>query len=143
MDPRITHFSSVENGLVLHGCYFASEYAVEHFATGEFVSFPSDDSIYSLYYAEKLLRLADEKDLELTYCDLVMDGPNDGGVLSCAAQCCLIDKTNFILKRNRFIPWPGKHPTGGGSCSDGALIDELVGQGIRHGKVGHPLCIHS
>jgi glycosyltransferase involved in cell wall biosynthesis len=142
MDQRIRHFSSVENQVTLLNCYYASEYAVEKFAAGEWVGFPSDDSLYTPYYASKLLHLADQANLELVYCDMVMDAAESGGVLNSQACCCNIDKTNFLLKRSRFFPWPGKHPEGLGSCSDGNLIDELVAQGIRHGKVPHLLCVH-
>ena len=129
MDPRIHYFSAVQNGVHFPSCYYSSEYAVENLATGEWVGFPSDDSTYTPFYASKLLRLAEANNLELVYSDLVMDAPESGGVLSCEARVCMIDKTNFLVKRERFIPWPGKHPEGGGSCSDGLLIDALVAQG--------------
>jgi glycosyltransferase involved in cell wall biosynthesis len=142
MDPRIRHFSSVENQVTLLNCYYASEYAVEKLAAGDWVGFPSDDSLYTPYYASKLLHLADQANLELVYSNLVMEGPDNNGVLDCEARVCMLDKTNFLVKRSRFIPWPAKHPEGLGSCSDGELIAELVRQGIRHGKVPQLLAVH-
>jgi glycosyltransferase involved in cell wall biosynthesis len=117
-------------------CYSAANHAIQ-FATGEFVGFPSDDSYFVPEYADKLLRNADAYDLELVYADLVMTGYNDGGILVGDAQACHLDKTNFILKRSRFIPFSIA------DCADGELIAELVKQGIRHRRVGHPLAVHN
>ncbi len=137
IDDRIHYLNTAEEGGLC--CYSSAEIGVRY-AKGEWLGFPSDDSIYMKYYTSKLLRLAKEKDLELVYCDLVMEGVNDGGILSCAASACLIDKTNFLVKKSRFIPFPDKRVD---SASDGPFIDELVKQGIKHGKVGHPLAVHS
>lgn len=136
MDPRIryVHTNAIDS-------YYSAEMVIGE-ATGDFVAFPSDDSFYTCHYLKKMLWMADNHNLELVYSDIVMDGPTSGGVLSCEARVCMIDKTNFLLKRERFIPFPAKNPEGMGSCSDGELIDELVRQGIRHGKVPHPICVH-
>lgn len=138
-DPRIGYLYT---GDVAPECYAAAEVAVE-MADGDWLGFPSDDSYYVPHYASKLLLVAEAMNLELVYSDLVLSDPVNGGVLRCEAKCCHIDKTNFLVKRSRFIPFPGKDPNPGGrSCSDGLLIDELVRQGIRHCRVAQPLCVH-
>lgn len=124
-------------------CYRAAEIAAE-VAHGDFLCFPSDDSYYAPYFAERLLALADQNSFELVFSDLVIIGPDNAIVLPCAAACCHIDKTNFLLKRSRFTEFPGKSlEQGGRSCSDGLLIDEVVRQGIMLGKVAQPLVIHN
>jgi glycosyltransferase involved in cell wall biosynthesis len=122
-------------------CYESSEIGAG-IAKGDWLCFPSDDSYYLPEFAGKLISHAEANKLELVYCDLVMAGEENCIVLNCQPKCCHIDKTNFMLKRNRMIPFPGKVP-GERSCSDGLLIDELMGLGIRQGKVPQPLCVHN
>lgn len=142
MDERIRYFPSYNGDQSRISCYFSGDYAALKLAQGEWLSFPSEDSWYAPWYAEKLLRLAGEQNLELVYSNLLMTGPNGTGVLNCEARVCMIDKTNFLVKRDRFIPFPNKQPDGSGSCSDGDLIDDLVRQGIRHGKYPEVLAAH-
>lgn len=138
-DERIRY---LHTGDTAPECYRAAEIASID-ARGDFLCFPSDDSYYAPYFAERLLALADHNGFELVFSDLVIVGPDNAIVLPCMAACCHIDKTNFLLKRSRFTEFPGKSlEQGGRSCSDGLLIDEVVRQGIGYGKVAQPLCVH-
>jgi GT2 family glycosyltransferase len=143
MDPRIRHFGTKQNGFRFPGCYHSSEYGALFLAQGDWVGFPSDDSYYVPHYTEKLLTAAERRDLELIYCDLVTAYPHFAAVLPVKAQCGSIDKTNFLLKRSRFFPFPGKRDEGGACCADGILIDALIKNRIRHGKVQEVLCVHN
>ena len=138
IDSRIRYLYTADVAGIC--CYDSANYAVQ-FAKGEWLGFPSDDAYFTPEYAAKLLRKAKEDDLELVYSDLVMTGPNDGGVLDCKAMACHIDKINFLIKKSKFIPFP--RINGEFHSADGWLIAELVARGIREGKVGHPLAVHN
>ena len=142
IDERISYLYTADIAGIC--CYTSAEVGATY-AKGEWIGFPSDDSFYSKYYASKLLRQAEKDNLELVYCNIVMEGPENGCVLDCKAQGCHIDKTNFLLKRSRFISFPRceGEPLAADAPADGWLIDELVAQGIRHGKVGHACVVHS
>jgi hypothetical protein len=48
-----------------------------------------------------------------------------------------IDKTGFIVRSSRFQPFPNSDK------GDGELIELLVSQGIRHGKLTDVLMVHN
>ena len=56
------------------------------------------------------------------------------------AEACQIDKTCYIIRRDKFpIPWPGKI---GSRRSCGILVNELVAKGIKLAKLQQIMCIN-
>jgi glycosyltransferase involved in cell wall biosynthesis len=123
-------------------CYTSAEWGVRN-AKGEFLCFPSDDSYYVPHFGELMLKAARKDNLELVYCNMIYDPRYFGHywVLDVEARHTRIDKTGFLLKRDRFINFPGKINS---ACdADGYLIDELVRRGIKHGKIVDIMVVHN
>jgi len=148
---RITH--SFDFGCVFPArdwgateCYDAIEAVVKEVPLdGDWLCFPSDDSYYVPAFSKIMMDAARANDWELVYCDMLYDERSLYGAYSVFPVDpwpCSIDKTCFILKRERFIPFPGKVP-GGASASDGLLVQQLVKDGIRHGKAPGVLVVHN
>jgi glycosyltransferase involved in cell wall biosynthesis len=140
MSMNRVHYRSTPKEL-RNTSYHSSEWAVQNFAQGEWVAFPSDDSYYLPEYAQEMLAAGENADL--VYCNMVMGGTWAGQVLDVRPTEGYIDKTGFILRREKFQPFPGKPDNGGPSNSDGMLIDKLVREGIRHVKVPKILAVHN
>lgn len=124
-----------------HSLYKATELGVER-TTGDWLCFPSDDSYYCPWFAERMLRAAEKNSWDLVYCDIVMGGPEGHYLLEARPKPCCIDKTNFIMRREWFQGFPQGH---GDSYpqADGLMIEELVRRGIRHGRVQEVLVTHN
>ena len=124
-------------------CYTSAEWAIP-MARGEFLCFPSDDSYYMPLFGEVLLKAARNNNLDLAYCNMIIDPRYFGmyWMLDVVAQLNCIDKTGFILRKSKFTRFPGALSTRFVD-TDGRLISELVRQGIRHGKVKDILVVHN
>jgi Glycosyl transferase family 2 len=122
-------------------CYASAEFAVQR-ARGEFLCFPSDDSYYVPMFGEVLLKAARQHNLDLVYCNMVMDPRyyNIHWVLDVGPRIAQIDKSGFLLRKSKFVVFPGDIVSR--IYADGALIEELVRQGVRHGKVKDILAFH-
>lgn len=113
-------------------------------AKGEWLCFPSDDSLYVCKFSEIMLATAERENADLVYCDCVYRQDKSIGswpsyqVLNTQPRLGRIDKTCFIVKRELF---PGFQPHSKG-WRDGALIEKLVMQGVRHAKAPGVLVIH-
>ena len=144
VDAMDSRFSHVDTSLT-QSCYESAELAVANWATGDFICFPSDDSYYVPCFAEVMLKAAEENRWDLVYCNMVYDARFNGqcyGLVNVQPMENSIDKTGFILRRSRFVDFPGK--TAGGPCnSDGLLIEALLRSGISHGKVPDVLMVHN
>jgi glycosyltransferase involved in cell wall biosynthesis len=126
------------------GCYHSAEIGAEQ-AQGTFLAFPSDDSLFVPTYAETMLKHAREHDLDLVYSDQLYNGRWEGEpyhVMTVRPRLNAIDKTAFILKRDKFIGFPDKGD-GGYVAADGLLIERLVASGIRHGYPQGILSVHN
>lgn len=131
------------------GPYESAEIAALE-AKGDWLCFPSDDSLYVQKFAEIMLAAAYRETAEgvsshsdLVYCDCVYHRPDEPRwkpytVLSTEPRMGKIDKTCFILRRKLFDGFP-QHP---GGWSDGALIEQLVRDSVKHAKAPGVLCIH-
>lgn len=111
----------------------------------DWLCFPSDDSLYVQDFSKIMLDTAAKHDAELVYCDCVYrvgseDNPHwrPYSVLDVQPKMGRIDKTCFILKRDRFKGFP-PHPR---NWCDGALIESLMDEGIRHAKAPGVLVVH-
>lgn len=120
-------------------CYESAELAAP-LATGDWLAFPSDDGYYVPGYSDTMLKAAAAGRWDLVYCDLIYDPRMGGryGVLRVEPRLRHIDKTCFMVKRDKFEGFPDR-----GVFGDGHLIESLVGRGLRHGKAPGVLLVHN
>jgi GT2 family glycosyltransferase len=126
-------------------CYHSAEMGVAS-ASGTFLCFPSDDSYYVPTFAAEMLKVATERQASLVYCEMVYNPrwPMDTyRLLGAKPQLNHIDKTGFILRRDKFLGFPNKPESSMACACDGYLIDELVGQGVSHAKHERILAVHN
>jgi cellulose synthase/poly-beta-1,6-N-acetylglucosamine synthase-like glycosyltransferase len=124
-----------------HCLYTATEIGVG-LATGEWISFPNQDSYYAPVFAERMLTVADAEYTEFVYSDVVLGGPGHGYfVLVTAPRNCGIDKTCFMLRREWFQGFKSKHDNY--ELADGFFVEELVTRGIKHSKCCELLVVHN
>lgn len=146
MDPRIRYENVGEQAfdprVGIRSLYNAAEIGVG-MTTGEWLAFPNDDSYYAPWFAERLLAHAEANNLEFVYSNIVIGRPDIAHyALDCHPWACAIDKTCYIFKREWFpAEWPGKLDQYG--VADGVLVNTLVADGIRHGKVPQLLVTHN
>ncbi len=131
-------------GLVgARSCYESADW-VKSEASNPWVCFPSDDSLYVQGFSRIMLQTANLHAADLVYCDCVYRQDKAAGnwpeytTLETEPRMGKIDKTCFILRRELFRGFP-PHPKG---WSDGALIEQLVAQGVRHAKAPGCLVVH-
>ena len=143
MDERIYWFPSYLCETSRISCYYGGDFGAQYLSRSEYVCFPSDDSYYLPYFAERLLAKAKEG-FDFVACDFLFGGTenDDFKTVETKPEVGAIGKTNFILKRKQFIPFPGKHPEGQDSCSDGLLAEELVRRGVAFARVAQTLMVH-
>ena len=146
-DPRFRHLDTAKVATSpAWDCYWSAEAVVEHEAKGEWIVLPSDDSYYTPVFQATMLKAAEANNWDLAYCDMLYDRRGHGKYhhKTVAARSCEIDKTCFMLKREKWIGFPTK-PTEAlaASCCDGEMIEELVRRGVRHGRVDELLCVHN
>jgi glycosyltransferase involved in cell wall biosynthesis len=127
----------------LPGCYHSAEVGAQY-ASGEYLCFPSDDGYMVPTFAEVMLKDARGQNLDLLICGAVYSPRWESEryhLMEVAARLNFVDKTNFILKRDKFIGFPDK--TLGACAADGMLIDRLVASGIRHGVISDVMVVHN
>lgn len=107
--------------------------------------FPSDDSLYVQGFSQIMLKTAEREKADLVYCDCIyaVGSENNPGwkpysVLDVQPRMGRIDKTCFILRRELFKGFP-PHPR---LWCDGALINQLVKDGVKHAKAPGVLVVH-
>jgi hypothetical protein len=123
-------------------CYESAAMAADR-ALGDWLCFPSDDSLYVQGFSRIMLETAEREKADLVYCDCVYHRPDAPHwkpytVLNVEPRMGKIDKTCFILRRKLFKGFP-PHPKG---WSDGALIEQLVRDGVRYAKAPGVLVVH-
>lgn len=133
-------------------CYWSGEYGGA-LSKGKWLCFPSDDGYYVPVWQEKMMRLAKENDLEFVFSDMLLDRPagpyldppvQTQNVLVTKMLFCCLDKTGFMIKREKWIGWPTKpEDTFRGSAADGEMVDIVRRNGIRFGKLNEVLCVHN
>lgn len=123
-------------------CYESANHMAPY-ATGDWLCFPSDDSLYVQGFSRIMLETAERTGADMVYCDCVYHRPDSSHwkpytVLDVQPSIGRIDKTCFILRRELFNGFP-PHPRG---YCDGALIEQLVSDGVRHAKAPGILVVH-
>ena len=146
-DPRFIWHDTRNNSIPSWDCYWSAEKAVERYAKGEWLVFPSDDSYYVPVFQEAMLSHARANDLQLVYCDMLYDRRFMGrySVMPARPSVGGIDKTSFMVRRDVWIGFPSKPqgPVPTSSCADGEMIETLVKRGVRHGRVEEVLVVHN
>lgn len=127
--------------------YTAAEEAAKH-AKGEYLCFPSADSYYVPLFAETVLKVAEQTNADMVYCDMLYDPRYNRfcyDVMTTAPALYFIDKTGFIVKKEWLekVPFPGKAPVPSRTPSDGLFIDEIVRQGAKCEKAPGVMIVHN
>ena len=135
--------SIFETGFNAQTCYESANLVGPN-ARGDWLCFPSDDSLYVQDFARIMLKTAVDERADLVYCDCLYAVGSEKSqwkqysVLDTQPTLGRIDKTCFIVKRELFHGFP-PHPQ---DYRDGALIEQLVRDGVRHAKAPGVLCVH-
>ena len=145
VDKRITYVSTPPAYSI--ECYSSAWFGSKYIAQGDWLCFPSDDSDYTPIFSKLMLQAAAKTGWELVYCDFVhgcyMNQQFSYQTLLTEPRECYIDKTTFLLRREWMRDWPGRPKTPTRANCDGWLIEQLVRDGIRHGRVPHVLVVHN
>ena len=130
-------------GPTCHSCYDSAN-KIAPLADGDWLCFPSDDSLYVADFQKIMIETAVRTQADLVYCDMVykcgseVNGWKPYTVLESEPRMGKIDKTNFIIRRELFKGFP-PHPK---NWRDGALIEQAIRDGAKHAKAPGILCIH-
>lgn len=145
VDERFHHYDT-GIGHPQFDCYWSSDYLIERgWVRGEWLCFPSDDSLYLPPFQETLLKHADVNGWDLVFPEMLYDRRIHGkyAVINSRPSVGGIDKTGFMIRRSVWPGWPGKNETLGASCCDGVLVEQMVASGVKWGKVEEILCVHN
>ncbi len=113
-------------------------------ADGDWLCFPSDDSLYVADFQKIMIETAVRERADLVYCDMVYkcgsekNGWKPYSVLNSEPRMGKIDKTNFIIRRELFKGFP-PHPR---NWRDGALIEQVIRDGAKATKAPGILVVH-
>ncbi len=146
MDTRI-HYTytgedtAVQDSMHARSLYKATEIGVG-MTRGTYLCLPNDDSYYCPWFAERMLDAAIRNTWDLVYCDLVSGGAGGHYLLEAHPRRCQIDKTSFILRRERFVGFARGHGLDYPQA-DGMMIEQLVRDGVTHGRVSQILVVHN
>lgn len=132
----------IETGMMgARGCYESAE-MVSGGAEGEFLCFASDDSLYVQDFSRIMLDMAHSHEADLVYCDCIYRRDGLGwpqySVLNVEPRIGKIDKTCFILRADRFNGFPPHEK----DWRDGALIEQLIRDGVKYAKAPGALVVH-
>lgn len=128
-------------------CYESANMAAK-WATGEWLCFPSDDSLYVQGFSKIMLETAQRESADVVYCDLDYRQGSERSnwkpytILEASPTMGRIDKTGFIIKRELFNEFGGfpQHPR---FWSDGQLFNQLViWKSIKMAKAPGCLAVH-
>jgi glycosyltransferase involved in cell wall biosynthesis len=136
--PRVVGASSVPQTSL----YDAAEIGVG-MTMAPWLVFPNCDSYYTSGFAEHVVRLAEQFNLQLVICNFVL-GRDDTSYIprEAAPKIGSCDKTACLFRREIFpAQWPGK--IGRYAEADGVLVEELVESGVRWGRFNPWMVCHN
>lgn len=128
-------------------CYESANMIAEK-ARGQWLCFPSDDSLYVQGFSEIMLETAQRDNADLVYCDMDYRQGSERGnwkpysILETKPEMGYIDKTGFLIKRELFNEVGGfpKHPK---FWCDGGLFVQLAEAGnVKMTKAPGCLAVH-
>jgi len=124
-------------------CYWACEWAVDRgLAKGDWICCASDDGYYLPEFVEEMTK----SDKDLVICDLLTDKRHLGRrmVMNCLPKREHVDKTNFLVRREKWIGFPHKNTNmAGPSAADGQAVQLMVESGYKWDKIDLPLVVHN
>ncbi len=106
-------------------CYESANMAAAPHAKGHWLCFPSDDSLYVARFAEIMLATAEREKADLVYCDCVYAA---GSEVNSWPAYTVLETQPKIGRIDKYC--------------DGALIEQLVKDGVRHAKAPGILVLH-
>jgi len=137
------HGAMERTGFDTDDCYKSANLIAPK-ADGDWLCFPSDDSLYVADFQKIMIDTAVRKQADLVYCDVLykcgseVNGWKPYTVLDAMPRMGKIDKTNFIIRRELFKGFP-PHPK---NWRDGALIEQAIRDGAKHAKAPGVLVVH-
>ncbi len=142
-DPRIRSIVSY-NPRLSWDCYWACEWAVERgLAKGDWICCASDDGYYVPEFVEEMTK----SDKDLVLCDALMNkhiGTGGRRVVNSLPKCGHVDKTAFMVRREKWIGFPHKNTDmAGPSAADGMAVETMVKLGYTWDKIHLPLVVHN
>ena len=125
-------------------CYWACEWAVNRgLAHGDWICCASDDGYYMPEFVEEMT----QSDADLVLCDLLMRkySPSQRRfVVNALPKKNHVDKTNFIVRREKWIGFPHKNTVmNGPSFADGLAVEYMANLGYKVDKIQMPLVVHN
>jgi len=122
----------------LRNCYESANYGATR-ARGDYLCFPSCDNYYVPEFLERMLKPG----MDLMYCDMVYDARHQTGttytVVNVFLRRGLIDKGGFLVKREKFQPFPWEQDL---VYADGILMETLARR-CMSAKVAGVLWVHN
>lgn len=140
-DRRISY---AHTGSSCPSCYHSAEVGAALVpVNAPWLAFPSDDSYLCPDFLERMAQ--NSEDIDLLYCDVLYDRRLTGkrDVLRVRPHVGFVDKTSFMVRREKFIGFPDKRQDGLPCVADGAAIERMVSLGYRHCRVDECLVVHS
>ena len=125
-------------------CYWACDWAVDQgLAKGDWICCASDDGYYVPEFVEEMTK----SDADLVLCDALMRkhiGTGQRRVVNTLPKCGHVDKTAFMVRREKWIGFPHKNTTmSGPSAADGMAVESMVRLGYKWDKIDLPLVVHN
>ena len=124
-------------------CYWACDWAVDQgLAKGDWICCASDDGYYMPEFVEEMTK----SDSDLVLCDCVMRKhlARSRSVVNTLPKCGHVDKTCFMVRREKWIGFPHKNQdVAGPSAADGMAVELMVKSGYSWDKIDMPLVVHN
>lgn len=125
-------------------CYTASEQVAKSLeGQTDYLCFASSDGYYVPGFSSIMLETAARTQADLVYCNVLYDPRLHGrgiySVLDSFPEIRWIDKTNFIVRADKFNGWPS-HPQ---MWCDGQFVEDLVKSGGKVVKAKGVLVVHN
>ncbi len=125
-------------------CYWSCEWAVDQgLAKGDWICCASDDGYYVPEFVEEMTK----SDKDLVLCDALMRkhiGNGSRRLVNILPKCGHVDKTTFMVRREKWIGFPNKNQDmQGPSNADGMAVETMVKLGYSWDKIHLPLVVHN
>jgi hypothetical protein len=125
--------------------YYATLEGIEG-TRSDWLCFPNDDSYLMPFYSRIMIREANKAGWDLVYCDCIYDPrmqKNYYQVFEVTPVAGRIDKICVMVRRKVFHGFPLiEHPQFW-TMADGLFVRQLVKEGVAHGHVPSPSCVHN